>query len=331
MKYNKYCSNKYSSKYNTDKDNFTSNGYNEAFDLNTKEYNGNYNAEYQKKMIVESRCGEPPIEPICPPIPTPTPCPCKPNTTCNNCIQPCKCCSGVQCDFNAGNIESIRTLVKRLFASETAETCPAIEAITAVQGGTTMDMTVDVIPCSCNCTCPAIDATSKFTVNCVQVDTKTIVLGDPEVKLNGKTITVTKNTLTGCYDGIITKDMLKCTTTCEAEKGELCIRAQGWTFEGTITIKGCVVTAGQGCEFVITMTPTAPIEFADNTVFYMGDICATDGDLKLCFVSKFCLLVDTITSDGTNVTVNGSFKMNVDAQVNIYKDQEVCIQAVIVG
>lgn len=320
MKYNKYCSNKYSNRYNADKEVFTSNGHNETCELSMKESSCSYHEECPREVAVTPKCGEKP-EPTCP---------CQPIVECDNCVEPCKCCNGVQCDFNSGKVEYIRTLVKRLFAEEKTETCPAIEEITVVQGSTATEITLDVIPCNCNCECPAVDATSKFTVKCVQVEATNVTLGTPEMKLNGKVVNITKNSVTGCYEGIITKDMLRCIGTCKAEKGELCVRAEGWTFDGVITIRGCVVTAGQGCEFILTLKPIVPIEFSDNTVFYMGDICVTDGDVKLCFNPKFCFLADSITSDGTGITVAGNLKMNVESQVSIFKDQEVCIQAVVV-
>ena len=161
MKYNKYCSNKYSSKYNTDD---RANSDNEICNISIDDYSINHHSDgkievkYNKENEM-TNSDEMEYE-------------------CNNCMDPCKCCTGLECDFNRGKVESIRTLVKRLFTNEKTESCPAIEEITEVEGSTAMEINLELIPSSCNCQCPPVDSTSRFTVKCVEVEANNVTLGD---------------------------------------------------------------------------------------------------------------------------------------------------------
>jgi hypothetical protein len=227
-------------------------------------------------------------------------------------------------------VQGIRTIVKRLFDVKRSESCPASEEL--VIDGAEFTVDVELKADNCMCECNPVDETSKFICKCVTVEVLAVdLLAPPEVKFNGKTLVVA-GSMEECYTGLIEKSMLKCMDKCNAEQGELCIRAEGWTIDAIITISGTIVTSGQTCEFKLVITPIAPIEMTDNSVFYMSDFCATDGELKLCFNPKVCFQADSIVGAADeSVTVNGIMKLSMEAEVNIYKDQEVCIQAIIIG
>ena len=344
MKYNKCystnnCQNSMNTRYTVDKDNYVSNNYPnmggcEAQEIVEKEECCEMDLSYNKQNNCNNNntcsCNKQPVNS--------GGCSCNlngdSNKVCSNCNNNCNCCKPYECDMNSGKIEGIRTIIKRLFSRASIESCPVSEELQMVDGSD-FNVSLDLIERDCECECPPIDINSKFTCNCVKVDIKAVELANiPEIKLNGKELVVT-GSMEDCYIATIEESMLNCPDQCMAEKAHICIRAEGWSIDATYMILGCVVTGGKVCDFKLTITTDTPIEVDDNTVFYMKEFCAASGELKLCFDPKVCLKVDSIiaTMDGTSVeaTIKAILGLEVAANLTLVKEQEVCIQGIVIG
>ncbi|MGL4453765.1 MAG: hypothetical protein ACRCX8_13380 [Sarcina sp.] len=253
---------------------------------------------------------------------------------CSNCGKNCTCCEGLTCDFNQSKVESIRTVVKRLFSSVDMESCPVSTEQTIINGAD-YTVAIELIPKSCNCECPPIDATSKFVCDCLKVvDKKISIANPPEIKINGKEITVT-GTLDDCYTATLDATILACKEKCkEGEKANLCVRADGWSVDSLVfEIHGCVTTNGKKCGFIITVTLITPIAVTDNSVFYTKDLCITDGQFKLCLVPNVCITASSIIPvlDTEYIpSIDAIIGLDIVGKATIEKDQVVCIQAVII-
>ncbi|MGL4992230.1 MAG: hypothetical protein ACRCYE_03395 [Sarcina sp.] len=261
---------------------------------------------------------------------------CEPSkNVCSNCEKNCICCEGLTCDFNQSKVESIRTVVRRLFSSVNMESCPVSTEQTIING-TDYTVAIELIPKNCNCECPAIDATSKFVCDSLKViDKKISIANPPEIKINGKEITVA-GTLDDCYTATLDSTILACKEMCkDGEKANLCVRADGWSIDSLVfEIHGCVTTGGKKCEFIITVTLITPITVTDNSVFYTKDLCITEGQFKLCLVPNVCITASSIIPAlvGTEYgsSIDAIIGLDIVGKATIEKDQVVCIQAVII-
>ena len=335
MKYNKCystnnCQNSMNTRYTVDKDNYVSNNYPhmggcEAQEIVEKDECCEMDLSYNN----QNNCNN-------------NTCSCNlngdSNKVCSNCNNNCNSCKPYECDMNSGKVEGIRTIIKRLFSKTSIDSCPSSQEIIMVDGEeyiVTFNMFSSTCKCDSSYECPSIDANTKFICKCVTVDTDSILLGNLDVKLNGKLIRRMRSKKELCYSGKIRESILSCTDKCLSEKVELCIKAEDWSINATFSILGCVITGGETCDFKITIKPSNPIILSDSIMFYKKDFCVTDGKLKVCFEPEVCLNIDSIVPVEVEESliipeISAIIKLNVVANINLIKKEEVCIQAVVV-